>query len=105
MRITTSLLCLLLLCTCAFSQTDAKTNFSQKCALCHGPEGKANVPMAKKMGARDLTSSEVLKLSDIEIRKTIVEGKGKMPPYGGILGKEGVDAMVKYVRLLGSATK
>jgi mono/diheme cytochrome c family protein len=105
MRITISLLCLLLTCTCAFAQTDAKTNFSQKCAICHGPTGKADITMSKKMGARDLTSAEVVKLPDAEIRKTIAEGKGKMPPYGGILGKEGVDAMVKYVRSLSSAAK
>jgi mono/diheme cytochrome c family protein len=105
MRITTSVFSLLLLCTCALAQTDAKTNFSQKCAVCHGPDGKAGVPMAKKMGALDLTSPPIQKLSDVEIRKTITEGKGKMPPYGGILGKDGVDAMVKYIRSLGSASK
>jgi mono/diheme cytochrome c family protein len=105
MRITVSLLCLVLLCTCAMAQTDAKTNFSQKCAICHGPDGKAGVPMAKKMGALDLTSAPIQKLPDAELRKTITEGKGKMPPYGGILGKDGVDAMVKYVRSLGSAAK
>jgi mono/diheme cytochrome c family protein len=105
MRITISLLSLLLFCTCAFAQTDAKTNFAQKCAMCHGPAGKANVPMSKKMGARDLTSPEVVKLSDAQIRKTITEGNGKMPPYGGILGKEGVEAMLKYVRSLGTAPK
>ena len=77
MRITISLLSLLLLCTSAFAQTDAKTNFAQKCAICHGPAGKADVPMSKKMGARDLTSAEVVKLPDAEIRKTITEGKGK----------------------------
>lgn len=105
MRITISLLCLLLLCTCAFAQTGPKTNFSQKCAICHGPDGKANIPMAKKMGALDLTSPSIQKLSGSEIRKTISEGKGKMPPYGGILGKDGVDAMVKYIRSLGTAAK
>jgi mono/diheme cytochrome c family protein len=105
MRTTLSLLCLVLLCACALAQTDAKTNFSQKCAICHGPEGKANVPMARKMGALDLTSPTIQKLSDSEIRKTITEGKGKMPPYGGILGKEGVDAMVKYVRSLAAPAK
>jgi mono/diheme cytochrome c family protein len=101
MRIVTLLCCSLLLASAAFAQTDAKTNFEQKCATCHGKDGKAQTPMAKKMGAADLTSAAVQSQSDAQIRTQITEGKGKMPPYGGILGKAGVDEMVKYVRSLG----
>jgi mono/diheme cytochrome c family protein len=101
MRIVTLLCCSFLLASAALAQTDAKTNFEQKCATCHGNDGKAQTMMAKKMGAPDLTSATIQSQTDQQIRTQITEGKGKMPPYGGILGKAGVDEMVKYVRSLG----
>ncbi len=89
----------------AISQTDAKTNFQQKCSLCHGADGKAQVAMSKTMGAPDLTSQPIQSQTDAQIRQAITNGKGKMPPYGGILGKDGVDEMVKYIRSLAPQKK
>ncbi len=103
MRIATVLCLAIFFSTPALAQTDAKTTFEQKCGMCHGADGKATTPMAKKMGAPDLTSAAVQGLSDAQIRTQITEGKGKMPPYGGILGKDGVEQMAKYVRTLGGA--
>lgn len=105
MRSLAGFCCLFLLLTPASGQTDAKTAFTQKCAICHGPDGKAAIPMAKKMGSPDITSAAIQKQPDSVIRDAIAEGKGKMPPYGGILGKAGVDAMVKYIRSLAAPKK
>ncbi len=101
MRNVTLLCFALLLSSVALAQTDAKTTFENKCGTCHGKDGKAQTSMAKSTGAPDLTSAKVQSLTDAQIRTQITEGKGKMPPYGGILGKDGVEQMTKYVRSLG----
>ena len=41
-----------------------ETLFKSKCAACHGPDGKGEVPMGKKLGARNLGSAEVQSQSD-----------------------------------------
>lgn len=104
MRIVTILCCALLLASTAFAQADAKTTFEQKCSTCHGTDGKARTPMGKKIGAPDLTSSAVQTQTNAQIHTAITDGKGKMPPYGGILGQAGTSEMVKYVRSLGPQT-
>jgi mono/diheme cytochrome c family protein len=85
----------------ASAQTDSKTQYSRNCSLCHGPDGRAQTPMGKSLKASDLTSQQVQSKSDSELYKQIANGKGKMAAYEGILGKQGVQSMVKYVRSLG----
>jgi cytochrome c6 len=88
----------LLFCACAASAQDAAANFKKQCALCHGPDGRATIPMSKTMGAVDLTSAAVQKTPDADLKVVIAKGKGKMPAYGNALGAKGVDDMLKYVR-------
>ncbi len=82
----------------AAAQTDAKTQFNRMCSLCHGQDGKAQTTMGKNMKAADLTSPTVQSQKDADLYSVIAHGKGKMAAYEGILGKQGVEAMVKYVR-------
>jgi cytochrome c6 len=85
----------------AAAQADSKTQYVRMCSLCHGTDGKAQTSMGKNLKAADLTSQAVQAKSDAELRTQIANGKGKMAAYEGILGKQGVDNMVKYVRTLG----
>jgi cytochrome c6 len=93
---------LFLLCTYDLSAQsfDAKQQFKQKCAMCHGADGKHASTIGKNLGSPDLTSEKVQKMSDKELHETIEKGRGKMPAYGKSLGDKNVDAMVKYVRAL-----
>ncbi len=84
----------------ASAQTDSKTQYMRMCSLCHGTDGKAQTSMGKNLKAADLTSEAVQKKSDAELNTQITNGKGKMAAYGGVLGKQGVENMVKYVRTL-----
>ncbi len=84
----------------AFAQADSKTQYTRMCSLCHGTDGKAQTTMGKNLKAADLTSEAVQKKSDAELNNQIANGKGKMAAYEGILGKQGVENMVKYVRTL-----
>ena len=98
---------LLLLCSAlvvialtASAQSDSKTLFVRNCSLCHGNDGRAQNAMGKALKASDLTSQTVQSKSDADLYTQIAKGKGKMAGYENILGKKGVEDMVKYVRTL-----
>ncbi len=38
---------------------DPKTNWTNNCMQCHGPDGSANTSMGKALSARDLTSAQI----------------------------------------------
>ena len=95
---------LLVIAACGGSALDASDGpalFKQHCALCHGKDGKANTPAAKKFGAKDLSAS---KTEDAEITRQIREGKrdekGKqlMPPFAEKLSAEDITALVGTVK-------
>jgi mono/diheme cytochrome c family protein len=69
---------------------------------CHGPDGKAEVPMGKALGAANLTSTEVQGLSDAQLTDVITKGKNnKMPAFDGILSQDQIAELVAYIRELG----
>ncbi|BDG06281.1 c-type cytochrome [Anaeromyxobacter oryzae] len=88
-------LALALLATAAVARADeAPALFSQKCAVCHGKDGKGT-PAGQKMGAKDLTA---LKLSHEDLVKDISNGQGKMPAFKGKLTDAQIESLAKYVK-------
>jgi cytochrome c6 len=85
--------------TCMYAQDDAAL-YKSKCQVCHGPDGKGDTLAGKKVGAKDLHSPEVAKMSDVELFDGIKKGKGKMQAYGTKLTDDQIKALVKYVRSL-----
>ena len=75
--------------------------FKAKCAACHGADGKGEVPVGKKLGARDLSSAEVQGQSDAQLTDVVTKGKNKMPSYDGKLTKEQIGELIEHVRELG----
>jgi mono/diheme cytochrome c family protein len=101
-----SLLTVGLLAVCAGSsraQSAGETLFKTKCAACHGPDGKGEVPMGKKLGAHDLNSAEVQKQSDAQLTEVVTKGRNKMkmPAFDGKLSKEQIAQLVAYIREIG----
>lgn len=84
----------------AADNSPAQSNFRARCATCHGPDGHANTPVGKSLHAADLHSAAVQKLSNAELVHAVSNGKGNMPPFGGILSKDQIEGLVKYVRTL-----
>jgi mono/diheme cytochrome c family protein len=82
---------------------DGKELFAKNCTPCHGPDGKAQTPIARKLGVKDLTQS---KLTEAEIEKQILEGKRdehgkeKMPPFKTKLSTNEVKSLVAEVKAL-----
>lgn len=75
--------------------------FADKCASCHGLDGRARTPAGRKLGAKDLAAS---KLGDVEIEKQIrngakdVRGTEKMPPFSDKLNAAEISALITYVK-------
>ena len=87
---------------CGPAKADEKnaTLYKQKCAACHGADGKGETPTGKAMKVRSFADPEVAKMSDDELAGAIEKGKGKMPAYGKSLKPDEIKAMVAYVRSL-----
>jgi len=82
-------------------QSAGETLFKAKCVMCHGPDGKAEVPMGKKLNVPSLAAPDVQKQSDAQLTDAVTKGKNKMPAYDGKLAKEQIAQLVAYVRELG----
>jgi mono/diheme cytochrome c family protein len=88
----------------AVRAADAKTNWANNCAQCHGPDGKANTKMGKTLSAKDLTDPAVqASFTDAKATQSIKEGvktngKTTMKAFGGKLTDDEIKALVAYVR-------
>ena len=77
--------------------------FKQHCASCHGPDGRAKTPAARKLRVKDLTLSQ---LTDEGIRMQILNGsdsdagKSKMPAFKDKLTEEEIETLVVQVKAL-----
>jgi cytochrome c6 len=87
--------------TVPLAAQDSAGLYKSKCAMCHGADGKADTPMAKRLGVRSFASPEVQKESDAELIEITSKGKNKMPPYGKSLKEPEIKGLVGYIRELG----
>ncbi len=87
---------------CAPANADDKSAalYKQKCAACHGADGKGDTPSGKSMKVRSFADPEVTKMTDDELAAAIEKGKGKMPAYGKSMKPDEIKAMVAYIRSL-----
>ena len=82
---------------------DAKENWENLCAKCHGVDGKGDTKMGQKLGCKDLSDAKVqADLKDADATKAIKEGLKKdektlMKPFD-TLSDADIKALVAYVR-------
>lgn len=78
-----------------------KTIYMKACRGCHGADGAPNAGVAKAQGVtmRHLGDPEVLKASDAELKKAIVEGFGKMKAVKSVTPAQ-ADDVVAFLRTL-----
>ncbi len=84
----------------AKSEDKSAAVYKQKCAACHGPDGKGDTPAGKSTKVRSFADPDVAKQSDEELTAMIEKGKNKMPAYGKSLKPEEIKVLVAYVRSL-----
>ena len=78
-----------------------KDLFAKKCANCHGAAGEGKDAIAKmfQVEMKPLASKEVQAKSDADLKKTMLEGTGKMKPVKDVDAKS-ADDIVAYLRTL-----
>ena len=85
---------------------DAKTNWANNCAQCHGASGKGDTKMGKMLNAMDLTDpTKQASFTDAKAATSIKDGvkqngKTTMKAFGGKLSDDEIKALVAYVRTL-----
>jgi mono/diheme cytochrome c family protein len=85
---------------------DAKTNWDNNCAQCHGAGGKGDTKMGKMLNAMDLTDpKKQASFTDAKAAAAIKDGvkqngKTTMKAFGGKLTDDEIKALVAYVRTL-----
>jgi len=78
-----------------------KAVYDRACKSCHGADGTPNPAIAKMMHVemKDLKSSDVQSMSGEDIKKIVMDGKGKMHPVKSVTGKQ-LDDVAAYVKSL-----
>lgn len=83
---------------------DAKDNWTNLCAKCHGADGKGQTKMGQRLKVRDYTDAKVQdSFKDEDAFKAIKEGlksddgKTQMKPYD-TLSDDQIKALVAYLR-------
>jgi mono/diheme cytochrome c family protein len=86
------------------SAADAKQNWTDHCASCHGADGKGQTKMGQKLGVKDFTDAKVqADLKDDAATKAIkdglkdADGKTQMKPFDTLSDDE-LKALVAYIR-------
>jgi cytochrome c553 len=83
---------------------DAKANWEEHCASCHGATGKADTKMGTKLKLKDYSDAKVqVELKDDAMLKATLEGvkvdgKEKMKPYADKLSAADAKALVGLIR-------
>ena len=72
--------------------------YNQNCARCHGPNGRSQTALGRKLEAADLTSDDVQYMDDAKMTRVIKNGRTGMPGFGKRLTADQISAIVKYVR-------
>ena len=87
------------------SQSDAKKSqvkelFVQRCARCHGRDGRGATKLGEIVGAPDFTDADWWEegVSDERLKWAIAEGKGEMPAFAKKLTRAEIAALAAYVR-------
>jgi mono/diheme cytochrome c family protein len=80
---------------------EAARLYNINCAICHGADGKANGPIADKIGAvANLTIDAYVKMADGTMYHSIQYGKNNMGSYASQLSRKQRWQMVQYIRTL-----
>jgi len=77
--------------------------YADRCALCHGPEGKGDGPAAAGLNPKPRNHTDgsyMNSRSDEELQTVIRSGKGGMPAWVNVLNEQEIQAVVKHVRSL-----
>ena len=102
--LSTSLVAIGFMAATSLVATEAKENWDQLCAKCHGVDGAGNTKMGKKLKVKDYTDPKVqAEFTDEQIAKVTAEGSVKdgkelMRGFKDDLSPADISALSSYVR-------
>lgn len=79
--------------------------FEEKCARCHGTDGRGKTVTGEMLEVPDFTDEKWWKegKSGKRLVTSVTEGRDGMPPFGKKLSSEEIAALVAYVRRFNKA--
>jgi len=83
----------------AAQDSQAKATFEERCARCHGADGRGRTELGEMLGAPDFTDAGWQKgATDGRMRASVSDGRGEMPAFSRKLSRREINALVAYVR-------
>jgi mono/diheme cytochrome c family protein len=88
----------------AVQAADAKANWDEHCAKCHGATGKGDTKVGMRLKVKDYTDPKVqadLKddaMLEATLKGVTVNGKERMKAYGDKLSEDDAKALVALIR-------
>lgn len=78
----------------------ARETFSQKCAVCHGPNGEGGVVDVgkKKLKVPSLREGHALGHPDEKLARQVTNGGDGMPPFKAKLTPDQINDLVRFIR-------
>lgn len=79
---------------------DGARLFAEKCAMCHGPEGKPTADLVARINVRDLTAPEFrARVTPALVEHQVGTGSQNklMPSFAGLLDDAQIRAVAAYV--------
>jgi cytochrome c553 len=81
------------------AHADTAATYKAKCGPCHAMDGTPTAA-GKVMGAHDLRTEDVQKMSDADMTTIIAKGKNKMKAYEKELKPDEIKALVAFIRTM-----
>jgi mono/diheme cytochrome c family protein len=80
------------------ASTQTPALFKEKCARCHGEDGRGQTVIGQMVGAPNFTDESWWNEEKDERRfvRSITEGRGEMPPFGKKLTRPEIRALAAY---------
>jgi len=84
----------------AVSVAATRTLYRQRCAECHGNDGKSNTKKGRETEASDLTDPGVKGNANDKNIRIITNGKGEMPGFKRKLSPSQIASVARYIKTL-----